>query len=151
MRVLMPLSDFATLKTAEWNRMVDVNIKGVLKTTAAVLPYMTKQGSGHIVNTSSIGGRKVFAGLTVYCATKQTGGFYRANVEVGNVCGPLPKSVPLRESRQCTHWPRFSHSLLVFAGYAIATFARSRSGGPARAWNAPLADSSDVRLAGNEG
>lgn len=67
---LMPLSDLDTLKTEEWNRMVDVNIKGVLNTTAAVLPYMTKQGSGHIVNTSSIAGRKVFAGLSVYCATK---------------------------------------------------------------------------------
>lgn len=67
---VMPLSDLDTLKTEEWNRMVDVNIKGVLNTTAAALPYMTKQGSGHIVNTSSIAGRKVFAGLSVYCATK---------------------------------------------------------------------------------
>lgn len=67
---LMPLSDLDALKISEWHRMVDVNIKGVLNTTAAVLPYMTKQNSGHIVNTSSIAGRKVFAGLTVYCATK---------------------------------------------------------------------------------
>ncbi|EJJ28669.1 SDR family oxidoreductase [Rhizobium sp. CF142] len=67
---LMPLSDIEALKTEEWHRMVDVNIKGVLNTTAAVLPHMIGQKSGHIVNTSSIAGRKVFAGLTVYCATK---------------------------------------------------------------------------------
>ncbi|MBW9055480.1 SDR family oxidoreductase [Rhizobium mesosinicum] len=67
---LMPLSDIEALKVDEWQRMVDVNIKGVLNTTAAVLPHMIRQKSGHIVNTSSIAGRKVFAGLTVYCATK---------------------------------------------------------------------------------
>ncbi len=67
---LMPLSDIDALKTDEWHRMVDVNIKGVLNTTAAVLPHMIGQQSGHIVNTSSIAGRKVFGGLTVYCATK---------------------------------------------------------------------------------
>jgi NADP-dependent 3-hydroxy acid dehydrogenase YdfG len=67
---LMPLSDIEHLKTAEWHRMVDVNIKGLLNTTAAVLPYMIKQSSGHIINTSSIAGRKTFKGLSVYCATK---------------------------------------------------------------------------------
>lgn len=67
---LMPVSDVDSLKTVEWHRMVDVNIKGVLNTTAAVLPHMKKQGAGHILNTSSIAGRKVFKGFTVYCATK---------------------------------------------------------------------------------
>jgi NADP-dependent 3-hydroxy acid dehydrogenase YdfG len=67
---LMPISDVESLKTTEWHRMVDVNVKGVLNTTAEVLPYMQKQGAGHIVNTSSIAGRKVFPGLSVYCATK---------------------------------------------------------------------------------
>lgn len=67
---LMPASDIENLKTEEWHRMVDVNIKGVLNTTAAVLPQMKRQRSGHILNTSSIAGRKVFKGLTVYCATK---------------------------------------------------------------------------------
>ena len=67
---LMPASDVETLKVAEWHRMVDVNVKGVLNTTAAVLPYMIRQRSGHIINTSSIAGRKVFPGLAVYCATK---------------------------------------------------------------------------------
>lgn len=67
---LMPISDIEVLKIAEWNRMVDVNIKGVLNTVAAVLPHMIRQSSGHIVNTSSIAGRKVYAGLSIYCATK---------------------------------------------------------------------------------
>ncbi|UYB54279.1 SDR family oxidoreductase [Xanthomonas sp. AM6] len=67
---LMPISDVESLKTDEWHRMVDVNIKGLLNSTAAVLPYMQKQRQGHIFNTSSIAGRKVFPGLSVYCATK---------------------------------------------------------------------------------
>lgn len=67
---LMPLSDIDQLKVDEWHRMVDVNVKGLLNTTAAVLPLMIKQHSGHIVNMSSIAGRKVFKGLSVYAATK---------------------------------------------------------------------------------
>ncbi|MBR2687145.1 MAG: SDR family oxidoreductase [Aquamicrobium sp.] len=67
---LMPLSDVDSLKTDEWKRMVDVNVSGVLNATASVLPQMIAQHSGHIFNMSSIAGRKVFTGLTVYCATK---------------------------------------------------------------------------------
>ncbi|WP_197434911.1 SDR family oxidoreductase [Agrobacterium vitis] len=67
---LMPLSDIDSLKVDEWQRMVDVNVSGVLNATAAVLPQMIAQKSGHIFNMSSIAGRKVFTGLTVYCATK---------------------------------------------------------------------------------
>ncbi|RVG63449.1 SDR family oxidoreductase [Sinorhizobium meliloti] len=67
---LMPLSDIDQFKVDEWHRMVDVNVNGVLNTTAAVLPQMIKQHSGHIFNMSSIAGRKVFKGLSVYCATK---------------------------------------------------------------------------------
>jgi NADP-dependent 3-hydroxy acid dehydrogenase YdfG len=67
---LMPISDFDSFKTDEWHRMVDVNIKGVLNATAAVLPVLIAKNGGHIVNLSSIAGRKVFKGLGVYCATK---------------------------------------------------------------------------------
>lgn len=67
---LMPISDFESLKTDEWERMVDVNIKGVLNVTAAVLPALIAKKGGHIINLSSIAGRKVFKGLGVYCATK---------------------------------------------------------------------------------
>ena len=67
---LMPLSFLKNLKVDEWDRMVDVNIKGVLYCTAAALPHMLEQGSGHIVNISSVAGRVVFPAGSVYCATK---------------------------------------------------------------------------------
>jgi NADP-dependent 3-hydroxy acid dehydrogenase YdfG len=67
---LMPASDIASLKVDEWHQMVDVNVKGVLNTVAAVLPILTAKKSGHIVTTSSIAGRKTVQGLGVYCATK---------------------------------------------------------------------------------
>ncbi|WP_238345997.1 SDR family oxidoreductase [Luteimonas saliphila] len=67
---LMPLSDIDRFKVDEWHRMVDVNVKGLLNTTAAVLPGMIERHCGHIFNMSSIAGRKVFKGLSVYCATK---------------------------------------------------------------------------------
>lgn len=67
---LMPLSPLAATKVDEWEKMVDVNIKGVLYGIAAVMPVMLQQESGHIVNLSSVAGHKVFPGGTVYCATK---------------------------------------------------------------------------------
>ncbi len=67
---LMPLSFFKNLKVDEWDRMVDVNIKGVLYCTAAVIGHMAEKGSGHIVNVSSVAGRIVFPSGSVYCATK---------------------------------------------------------------------------------
>lgn len=67
---LMPASDITSLKVDEWHRMVDVNVKGVFNTVAAVLPILCEKKSGHIVTTSSIAGRKTFPGLGVYCATK---------------------------------------------------------------------------------
>ena len=67
---LMPLSPLDETKVDEWDKMVDVNIKGVLYAIAAVLPIMRQQKSGHIINISSVSGHKVFPGGTVYCATK---------------------------------------------------------------------------------
>ncbi|WKN43580.1 SDR family oxidoreductase [Tunicatimonas pelagia] len=67
---LMPLSFAKKLKTDEWEKMVDVNIKGVLNGVAAVLPKMMDNKRGHIVNISSVAGRKLFPGGSVYCATK---------------------------------------------------------------------------------
>ena len=67
---VMPLSLMASLKVDEWDRMVDVNIKGVLNGIAAVLPEMTARGSGHIVNIASIGALQVSPTAAVYCATK---------------------------------------------------------------------------------
>jgi NADP-dependent 3-hydroxy acid dehydrogenase YdfG len=68
---VMPIAPLALLKVDEWDRMIDLNIKGVLYGIAAALPHMQKQKSGHIINTASVFGIKVFApGGTVYCATK---------------------------------------------------------------------------------
>jgi NADP-dependent 3-hydroxy acid dehydrogenase YdfG len=67
---IMPLSLMASLKVDEWDRMVDVNIKGVLYGIAAVLPEMTARGSGHIINVASIGALQVSPTAAVYCATK---------------------------------------------------------------------------------
>ena len=67
---LMPLSPLDQVKVEEWDRMIDVNIKGVLYGIAAVLPIMRQQKSGHIINLSSVAGHKVFPGSAVYCATK---------------------------------------------------------------------------------
>jgi NADP-dependent 3-hydroxy acid dehydrogenase YdfG len=67
---IMPLSPMASMKVDEWDRMVDVNIKGVLHGIAAVLPEMTARGSGHIINIASIGALSVSPTAAVYCATK---------------------------------------------------------------------------------
>lgn len=67
---LMPQSLFESLKVEEWDRMIDVNIKGVLYGIAAVLPHMKAQKGGHIINVSSVAGHKVVPGGAVYSATK---------------------------------------------------------------------------------
>jgi NADP-dependent 3-hydroxy acid dehydrogenase YdfG len=67
---VMPLSLMASLKVEEWDRMIDVNIKGVLYGIAAVLPEMTARRSGHIINIASIGALSVSPTAAVYCATK---------------------------------------------------------------------------------
>lgn len=66
-----PLAPLELVKVEEWDRMIDVNIKGLLYGIAAALPQMRKQGSGHIINMASVLGIKVLApGGTVYSATK---------------------------------------------------------------------------------
>ena len=67
---LMPSSRLERLQIDEWDRMIDVNIKGVLYGVAAALPHMKAQMSGHIINVSSVAGHKVRPGSTVYSATK---------------------------------------------------------------------------------
>jgi NADP-dependent 3-hydroxy acid dehydrogenase YdfG len=67
---LMPLSPLDRLKVDEWDRMIDVNLKGVLYGIAAALPHMQRRKSGHIINVSSVAGHKVRAGGSVYAATK---------------------------------------------------------------------------------
>ena len=67
---LMPQSLLERLKIDEWDRMIDVNIKGVLYGIAAALPIMQQQKSGHFINVASVAGHKVRPGGTVYSATK---------------------------------------------------------------------------------
>jgi NADP-dependent 3-hydroxy acid dehydrogenase YdfG len=67
---LMPHSPLERLKIEDWNRTIDVNIKGVLYGIAAALPHMQRQKSGHIINVSSVAGHSVRPGGAVYSATK---------------------------------------------------------------------------------
>jgi NADP-dependent 3-hydroxy acid dehydrogenase YdfG len=67
---VMPLSRLDALKLKEWDRMIDVNVRGVLYGIAAVLPLMQGQRSGQIVNIASIGAYAVSPTAAVYCATK---------------------------------------------------------------------------------
>jgi NADP-dependent 3-hydroxy acid dehydrogenase YdfG len=67
---LMGIAPLEKTLVDEWDRMIDVNIKGVLYGVAAALPVFAKQKSGHIINVSSISGHKVTMGGAVYCATK---------------------------------------------------------------------------------
>jgi NADP-dependent 3-hydroxy acid dehydrogenase YdfG len=67
---IMPISFFEEGKVEEWDRMIDINIKGVLYGINAVLPLMLERGQGHILATSSIGGKVTFKSGGVYSGTK---------------------------------------------------------------------------------
>lgn len=67
---VMPLSPLSALKFDEWDRMISVNINGVLNGIGAVLPLMESQGSGQIINVASIGAHAVYPTAAIYCATK---------------------------------------------------------------------------------
>jgi NADP-dependent 3-hydroxy acid dehydrogenase YdfG len=55
---------------ADWDQMIDTNIKGLLYATRAALPGMLERGRGHVVNIGSVAGHQVYAGGAVYAATK---------------------------------------------------------------------------------
>lgn len=55
---------------AEWNEMIDVNVKGILTVSSQIIPKMLKRNSGHIINIGSISGHDSYPGGGVYCATK---------------------------------------------------------------------------------
>ena len=67
---IMPQAPLEQLKIDEWDRMIDVNIKGVLYGIAAALPHMQRQKAGHFINVSSVAGHRVGPGFAVYAATK---------------------------------------------------------------------------------
>lgn len=110
---LMPLSPLDATKIDEWEKMVDVNLKGVLYNISAVLPIMREQGSGHIINTSSVAGHKVFPSGAVYCATKfavralsegirleSNGQIRSTNISPGAVDTELPSSISHEQTAQ---------------------------------------------------
>lgn len=67
----MAIAPLSELKTDEWDKMIDTNLKGVLYGIAAALPVFQRQGSGHFINVASVAGIKVLApGGVVYSATK---------------------------------------------------------------------------------
>jgi NADP-dependent 3-hydroxy acid dehydrogenase YdfG len=67
---LMPQALLERLHIDDWDRMIDVNIKGVLYGVAAALPYMQQRKAGHMIFVSSVAGHKVGPGFAVYAATK---------------------------------------------------------------------------------
>lgn len=82
----------------DWEAMLDINVKGLLYVTKAVVPLMLKRGSGHIVNVGSIAGKEVYPNGNVYCASKfavdalNTGlrkELYNKGIKVSQVCPGL--------------------------------------------------------------
>ena len=67
---IMPSSPLSALKTDEWDRMVDINIKGVLNGIAAAMPTFISKKSGHFIAVSSVAGLKNYPGSAVYGGTK---------------------------------------------------------------------------------
>ncbi|MBM6404018.1 SDR family oxidoreductase [Phycicoccus sp. CSK15P-2] len=67
---VMPLSPLSSLLVDEWNRMIDVNVRGLLHGIAAALPVFARQESGHFVTIASVGAHEVSPTAAVYCATK---------------------------------------------------------------------------------
>ncbi|MFE3553348.1 SDR family oxidoreductase [Streptomyces sp. NPDC059193] len=67
---VMPLSPLDALRVEEWDRTIDVNVRGVLYGIAAALPVMRAQGAGHFVNVASVGAYEVSPTAAVYCASK---------------------------------------------------------------------------------
>ncbi len=67
---VMPLSRLDALLVEEWDRMIDVNVRGLLHGIAAALPHFQRQGGGHFVTVASIGAHAVSPAAAVYCGTK---------------------------------------------------------------------------------
>ncbi|MDQ0879068.1 SDR family oxidoreductase [Peribacillus sp. V2I11] len=67
---IMPQAFLAETKVDEWDKMIDVNIKGVLYAIASIVPSMRERKSGHVINLSSVAGHNIYPGGTVYCGTK---------------------------------------------------------------------------------
>lgn len=112
---VMPLSPVRDGRVEDWERMIDVNVKGVLYGIAAALPGMLERGRGHIVNVGSVAGRRPFPGGTVYSATKfavrsltagmqlelsASEGIRVTDIQPGVVATELPDHIPDEEVRE---------------------------------------------------
>ena len=64
------LSTFQEGNLADWDAMIDINVKGLLYVSKAVIPGMVERGRGHVVNIGSIAGKEVYPNGNVYCASK---------------------------------------------------------------------------------
>jgi 3-hydroxy acid dehydrogenase/malonic semialdehyde reductase len=64
------LAPFQDADLADWDRMLETNVSGVLSVTRALLPRMLERGAGHVINIGSIAGREAYPGGSVYCASK---------------------------------------------------------------------------------
>ncbi|MBX0294513.1 SDR family oxidoreductase [Haloarcula nitratireducens] len=114
---VMLLEQVESADTDNFQQMVDVNLSGLMAVTHAVLPIMQQQGSGHVVNISSVAGRKSFPGSSAYSATKfGVNGFSRGlrkevtgendirvtRIEPGFVDTELADHIPEDEQREQT-------------------------------------------------
>jgi NADP-dependent 3-hydroxy acid dehydrogenase YdfG len=64
------LDPIQTGSIADWDAMIDINVKGLLYVSREVIPFMTAAGAGHIINLGSIAGKEVYPNGNVYCASK---------------------------------------------------------------------------------
>ena len=64
------LDPIQTGQLADWDQMIDTNLKGLLHVSRAVIPGMIERGRGHIINIGSVAGKEVYPRGNVYCATK---------------------------------------------------------------------------------
>jgi NADP-dependent 3-hydroxy acid dehydrogenase YdfG len=67
---VMPISPLDDLRVADWEAMIDVNIKGVLYGIAAALPLFRRQASGHFINIASTAAHRIVPNMAVYAGTK---------------------------------------------------------------------------------
>jgi NADP-dependent 3-hydroxy acid dehydrogenase YdfG len=67
---IMPTAPIVEGRRDEWQKMLDINVMGVLNGIAAVVPIMANQKSGHIIATDSVAGHVVYPDSAVYCGTK---------------------------------------------------------------------------------
>ncbi len=92
---VMPIAPLAALQVDEWEKMIDINIKGVLYGIAAALPVFTKAKNGHFINLSSVAGMKVFApGGSVYSGTKFAVHAISEGLRNGDPQGQHPRDDP---------------------------------------------------------